>query len=181
MAAKNISKYISKGEKAFIWFRLITYIPLFIDPFYGILISFVADFFDSYILYFFKVDEKKYHYIDKKMDYILYIALLVISFFTPIFLLILFLFLFRSFGIYLFNKTGKRIFFVLTPNLIEFVYLIYLYDIKFGYSYLSDYRTWFILVVFKLIQEILLHGVNIGQAYTGWRILKLPTIDTFKK
>lgn len=174
-------KSIPKGEKVFIWFRIITYLPLLIDPFYGILISFIADFFDSYILYYFKVDERKYHYIDKKMDYVLYVALLFMSIFTPIFLLILFLFLLRTLGTYLFNKTGNRIFFVLAPNLIEFVFLIYLFDIKFGYTYLFDYRTWIVLIILKLIQEILLHGVNIGQAYTGWKLLKLPTIDAFKK
>lgn len=161
--------------------RLLCYIVLFFDPFVGILLSFLLDFCDAGILYIFNVPrndyEKEYHHIDKPLDYIMYLLILPLTYNTPIFNLILISLILRTVATFIYAKSNNRKIFVLIPNFVEYIYLVYLLGIKIGYEGLIfDYRAWIVLILFKLGQEIVLHiyGFKTNRGYTIWKALKIP-------
>jgi hypothetical protein len=156
------------------------FLYMFIDPVIGILLSFLFDCLDAFVLYLFDVPYSgHYHKIDKRLDYLQYVLLLPIAWFYPIFNVILIAYIFRTIGDVLVYFTNRRIFFIIFPNFIEYIFLIYLIIDRFSLP-INWYSPYILipLCIFKLVQELLIHKTSFGQGY--WKgILWVPKLRTW--
>jgi hypothetical protein len=147
--------------------RLAGFLYMFIDPLVGILVSFVFDIVDAWIYYAFDLPHSHFYpYTDKTLDYVQYLLILPIAYQTPVFIYVLIAFIFRSVGDILVLITKKRIWFVLFPNFIEYILLIYIVIERFSLQ--VEWNNIYILsalVIFKVGIEILVHTTPYG---SGW-------------
>jgi len=144
------------------FFRIAGAISMFWFPWWGLWLSFAFDYFDCWFLMQ-KVgySREMYHRVDKWLDWVCYIVEYCIAVQYGMVFLFTFLLLWRFIGQYLFAKTGKTIYFLLTPNMFEVAYMwLVAAPLEHVTSVLpsSFYREVFIcFVVLKIIQEIWLH------------------------
>lgn len=147
--------------------RLSGYLLMFWDSFWGLMVSFLFDCLDALILYLFSIPyTKNYHNIDKRLDYLQYLLLLPIAYSTPVFIYVLLALAWRTIGEILVFKTEKRTYFILFPNFVEYIFLIYIVIEKFELSISFDNPViWIALLIFKVVQEIIVHNTPFGKHY----------------
>ena len=153
--------------------RLAAYGLMIYSPFEGLILSMVLDSIDQYFFAWGNISKEYYHLWDKPIDFIGYPVILYLSFFTPIFPVMLILFIYRSLGhlIYAFKKNTKI--FILFPNIFEYYFLAYLIIERFKLDFsIDDWRLWVGLIVFKLVHEVYVHIFPNDTAYKLVPIIK---------
>jgi hypothetical protein len=154
--------------------RLAAALLIFIAPLEGILLSFIFDHLDSYLWAYSGLTKKEYHEIDKPLDFLTYIPELLVVIDTPIRLLALFLFLYRTLGHVLYSMTGNHKIFLLFPNFFEHYVLAYFIILRFDLTIsVFDIRIFIIIAVLKMLQEVYIHCFSIDIA---WRYI-LPILE----
>lgn len=156
--------------------RLISGPFIFISAWIAFIITFILDWIDGELFKRAGYPHHQYSLYDKILDYYWYTFILIYVFVqsVPGKELLLFLFLFRSFGqiIYFFMK--KRVIFFFFPNLFEFYFLFYLLTTSFPklqplmYFPKIIYPS-IIIVLFVMIREYILHvkKMNLSGLFTG--------------
>lgn len=147
--------------------RIGGFLYMYIDPITGILLSFLFDCLDAFTLYLFGVPYSGYyHKIDKRLDYLQYIMVLPIAWQYPIFPYVLGALIYRSIGDLIVLYTGKRYFFVIFTNVVEYILLIYLVILKYNLPFnWNDPIVLLCLLLFKLTCEMIVHVLPIGRQY----------------
>ena len=162
--------------------RIGGYVLTYFAPLLGLSLAYVFDLFDALVFYLCKVPVGQYHLIDKPLDYLQYIMLIPIAYKTPVFNLFTIALVWRTFGMVLYEMTKNRLWFILFPNCVDYVLFIF-FLLEFLHRLApmtgilgaiqslqwSDPRIWIGLVLFKLVQEISMHGLYTGDPYTAWK------------
>ena len=144
--------------------RLLIALYIFINPFWGVLWSMVADWVDSQVLlHGVGITRPQYQLWDKNVDWFAYVVELSVAssfgLYLPFFLLLFWRFL----GQFMFVRTHKRWMFVFFPNFFEmiFLWLVIFYPHGGLVSWPTGHTlTWLIVfIVGKQIHELLLHFI----------------------
>lgn len=128
---------------------------IFFYPLLGMLSSFFLDWFDSYLLIQKAgISRKQYHMIDKNIDQVWSIVMLIVGFMTPYSLVLAGLFLFRLLGhIFYLNTRDTRVF-LFFPNVFEFAFFWFV-----ACSQPYSHQALILLTLLKLVQEVSLHWI----------------------
>ena len=145
MKNKSI-KYWQTALYLNIIFRIFGPLALFLSAPIGIFLAWVSDKPDGYLTFRLGWKFKKYHRLDKILDYWWYIIILIYSFRLVIFPTILVLFLFRSIGQIISLVSAKEKYLLLFPNCLEVFFALYLV-----FSYLLPNYLWLFTSYNKLI------------------------------
>jgi len=150
-----------------IFLRVTVPLLIFIYPLPAALFSWVLD-IDAYVCMKAGYKWKKYHILDKILDYWFFIIIFLYSFRLPIFPYILVLFVFRSIGQILSTLTFETKHLVMFPNLLDLYFLSYLVLDALGYSKfvffgINNYIFLFVLLLVAILKEI---SINVKH----WRI-----------
>ncbi|KKR06099.1 MAG: hypothetical protein UT34_C0001G0139 [candidate division WS6 bacterium GW2011_GWF2_39_15] len=156
----------NKYVKLVIILRLLGYLVIPFKPLEGILLSMFLDCVDWWILSWGGIPKRMYHVLDKPLDYIQYLVMLIPLFHTPIFPAYALLLLWRTIGLIIYTKKHSNKIFALFPNVAELLALIYLISEKFNLNInVLDFKILFLLLVIKVIQEFWLHYFSRGVTY----------------
>lgn len=146
--------------------RLLLPLTIFRWPLFGGLLAMIMDALDVVLITYLNMgDFKSYHTLDKYLD-VYYLSMeLYVSLFWKNKLAkgtSVVLFLYRIFGVILFEITKIRLFLFLFPNLFENFYLFYLaYKKLVRKDPITSFRNLFIilfiLLIPKMVQEYILH------------------------
>lgn len=142
--------------------RLLIALSIFINPFWGVIWSMVADWVDSQVLiHGVGITRLQYQLWDKNVDWFAYVVEFSVAtsygLYLPFFLLLFWRFL----GQFMFMRTHNRGMFIFFPNYFEvaFLWLVIFYPQRTMHvSITGDAGIWLIgLIVAKEINEIGLH------------------------
>lgn len=152
-----VKDYISKPLVILVSiFRVGSAVLILFNPFWGLLLSWFWDIFDSPIfLHIVGMPVSAYEYLDKNLDWFEYLSMLVVGAryeFSP---LLTALFVFKLIGHILFLKNRDIKYFVYFPNFFEvgFVWLVVLKSINLN---LNIYWL-FVFLLLAMLREIYLH------------------------
>lgn len=143
--------------------RLFSSFYLFIDPFWGMLLYFVFDSFDTLVLEdWVGMTYREYGFFDKNLDWITYIPMLFVSAKFGLLWIFVFLFIIRSIGHLLYNRTFNEKYLLYFPNLLEasFFFLISLPSKEIILT--KTINIWVLLILIVVVQmarEIILHVI----------------------
>ncbi len=140
--------------------RIATSIVTIFQPLIGQFLSFCSDILDYPLIYLSGLTFKKYHQIDKLLDFAHYIFIWITVIFvvkpnSTVLQVLLFLFIFRAVGQLLYLKKHNRRYFIIFPNFFEYYFFFYLVEdlFEFGIN-INGLSFWVVLIVFKMLQEI---------------------------
>jgi len=140
--------------------RLTAALYIFWNPLWGMLASFFMDWFDSYLLIqrngFSRND---YEMLDKQLDQVWSVVMLLAGLGTPYGMLLLVLFAFRLLGHAVYLAVKDTRIFLFFPNVFEFAFLWFVALVPLGSTKVAMYTVLVWLVVGKLIQEAILHWI----------------------
>ncbi|MCC7290036.1 hypothetical protein IT417_02195 [bacterium] len=167
MRSINRKLWTNKYVVVVVILRVSGYIYMLYRPFEGMLISILFDILDWFILSFGKLPLKKYHEIDKPLDYLQYVFLIPILFHTPIFKVYLLLLGWRTIGYLLSLKLRTTKTYLFFPNFGEYVALIYFTIEKFSLK-IDVYSMYILvpLVIGKFCQEYWIHFKSYTVSYS---------------
>jgi len=138
--------------------RLLAAFYIYFNPLRGFIWTMLIDWWDCY---FFKhrarMSWQEYHELDKYLDWVSYLVMLVTSVRYGSFVILFALLLFRLIGQALFLKKKKTIYFLLFPNMFEMAFLWFVILKGLFNVSGSDWIWLIILFVVKELQEIYLH------------------------
>lgn len=158
--AKEFREYWSfKPVRVMFLVRLLSYLSIYITPFWGMILAIYFDAWDWDYLQKYNMPKHWYHRIDKVVDYIEYIVILPLMFFTPVFYWYVGFLIWRTLGtlLYFFAKTKDSIF-VLFPNVAEYIALFYFMSVTFSLGWNVVSAPWLLgIVIYKLAVELQLH------------------------
>lgn len=143
--------------------RALTVIILFINPHFSEALTLLCDGIDSMIAYKAGMSWAKYTRYDKALDYWWYIFVLIYCIHTPIFAVMLVLFVIRSVGQIATLVSSKHELLFWFPNVFENYFIIYLLVTLFTPGYVTYFSGWaiaiplFIAFITKMPQEYMLH------------------------
>lgn len=143
--------------------RILVPAILLVDPLIAIVVSFIADSYDSRIFYFKK--RTNYQSWDKRLDAWWYICVLVYSFYSlsgTQFQILLGLFLFRLLGQVAYTVKKDERLFIVFPNIFENAFIAYVLIYKFSAlgilaQWPQSVLLWVIIVILKMVQEWIVH------------------------
>lgn len=142
--------------------RIASGIYIFFNPVLGLLLFWIFDYFDAYILqYRAKMSWNSYQDLDKKLDWFGYTAMLLVGIKFGQLNLFLMAFLFRVIGqvIFLFNKRQKI--FIFFPNFVEALFIWFVVfrtlNINTNIYGLPKPTGLIILFVLSILREYFLH------------------------
>lgn len=139
-------------------YRIAGYVFMMYRPLEGMIISFIFDMLDWWTFSFGKLPVEIYEDYDKPLDYIQYIFLIPLLYSTPIFLPYMLFLIWRTLGHLVYHKTLNRKFFILFPNIAEYIAFIYFLDLQVPLDlYPLSPLPFAGILLFKLFQEIGLH------------------------
>lgn len=157
---KEFSEYWNfRPVRTMFFVRLLSYLSIYITPFWGILLAIYFDAWDWDYLQKYNMPKHWYHRIDKVVDYVEYLILLPIMYFTPVFYWYLGFLLWRTIGTawYFFADTKDSIF-VFFPNMAEYIALFHFMSETFGLGWnVVSWQWLFGLLVYKTLVELQLH------------------------
>lgn len=142
--------------------RIATSLLLFFSPVIGTVLSFFFDWFDAYILIQVAgISRRAYHKIDKALDEVWSVCMLLVSLQSRYFFLLLFFFVYRLLGQFVFMKTGKTKWFMAFPNIFEFLFVwlilfVPLLNITLFYAIFGGVV---VSIILKEMQEVFLHSI----------------------
>lgn len=140
--------------------RFAAALGIFIHPLAGMLASFFMDWFDSYLLIQWAgFSREEYHALDKNLDQVWSIVMLVAGFATPYWLLLSILYLYRLLGHVVYLKTCDTRIFLLFPNVFEFAFLWFVAFAPWSTAHFDMWHSLIVLTALKLIQEVILHWI----------------------
>jgi len=163
----GLRNYISNPYViAVIVLRLSGYIYMLFFPFEGILLSMLFDCIDWWILGMGNLPKNFYHVLDKPLDYIGYLFLLPILINSEIFNVYLIFLIWRTLGMIVYGYSNNRKFFILFPNISEYIAFLYLLDLKFNLGVdVLNFKVIIAIIIIKIIQELYLHYIATGNTY----------------
>ncbi len=139
------------------------FVPMYIiiDPLTGFVLTCLADYFDAF---FIKHQQgytwHEYHTIDKALDWVSYIIMFVSGAIYGVAEKLLFWMVFRLIGQIIVSSSKKTWFFILFPNVYEFIFFWYvIVGGQLGFE-ISAVPTWIwmsVIILLKEIQEIWIH------------------------
>lgn len=146
-------------------------LPLLLIPFpfaagWG---NFVLDSVDGDLLVPLGLGEGLYQNVDKSADYVTYICMVVAAWRWPLRRAVIALFALRSVGQALFFATGEEIVFLLFPNFLEPLFLVYASIAFLKRSEAQDFYArhraaiWLVVVLYKLQDEYVTHVANVDR------------------
>lgn len=140
--------------------RIAAALYIIIHPLAGMLLCFFLDWFDAYLLIqHAKLSREEYHALDKNIDQLWSVIMLLVGFSTPFRWVFLFLFMYRLFGHVLYLHLNDTRVFLFFPNVFEFAFLWFVALAPWG-TLAVDYRIALVFhTVLKLIQEVALHHI----------------------
>lgn len=154
-----------------IFLRVGAALSLFLVPVEGYIATVVFDWVDAMILlHIVHITRKQYQYFDKMLDLVSFVAMLLVGIRYGMFWPLLFFFVYRLIGYWLYMRTHDQRYFVYFPNFFEVVFLWTVVGKAMGITdhlVPSAYWTW--LVVLFLLKEL-------HEAY-----IHLYLVDLFKK
>jgi hypothetical protein len=167
MSASTYKFHRSHFKEISVWLviftRILFALYILINPLWGFIWTTVFDHFDSYIL---KHKEGmswwEYHMLDKYLDWVSYITMLIAGFQYGVIYILVALLAFRLVGQLMFMRTRKTIYFLLFPNLYEMAFLWFVLVQKvlfYDGGGLSQSVWLFILFIVKETQEAWLHFI----------------------
>ena len=133
------------------------FVPIYIlhDPFVGFVLTCIADYFDAY---FIKHREgyswHEYHTIDKALDWVSYIFMFISGLVYGVEQQLIFWMLFRFVGQVIVSASKKTGFFILFPNIFEFVFVWYVIIGGYFHINISSVPFWVWLSVVILLEEL---------------------------
>lgn len=148
-----------------VWFiiviRLFAALYILINPLWGFILATFFDYWDAYVFKnIAKMSWFEYHRLDKYLDWISYVSMLIVGSIRGYFLPLLLLLSFRFIGHMVFLKKKDTKYFVLFPNLYEiaFIWLVIISEL-FKFEGLGfEYGLWLLaLFIVKEVQEMWLH------------------------
>ncbi|MBI2103605.1 hypothetical protein HYT59_01215 [Candidatus Woesebacteria bacterium] len=142
--------------------RILSALTIFINPFWGFWIYATVDVFDSFFLFYWaRISLGEYHLIDKYLDWIGYIVMIIVSIKLMAFPLLLALFLLRLFGQIVFLVTREDKYFIFFPNFFEFSFAYVVFLEARGINLLSTkleyYLIYSVILLIQIIREVGLH------------------------
>ena len=129
------------------------------NPILGVIISILLDIADYYFFSFGRFRLSEYHAMDKPIDYIQYIFMIIPAIDTPILVPYLVLLWWRTVGMVGFELGLIKVkYFILFPNIAEYIFLAYfiIQWLKLDIS-VFDWYVFIPILLFKLWQEWQLH------------------------
>lgn len=152
-------------------FRLLAALYILIEPFWGLLWTYVLDVVDARVLlHGIGLSRRQYHDWDKNVDWFAYIAELWVGAQYGVFLPLFMLLFYRFLGQFMFLRYKKTWMFIIFPNFFEVAYMwLVLFHPDRTALTLGSNEPWFWLYVFflgKMVQEVWLHYV--------WTVIMLP-------
>lgn len=147
--------------KIVFWIRIFIPLYILINPFVGFVLTCLADYFDAY---FIKHREgytwHEYHTIDKALDWVSYIFMFISGVISGVAGQLFFWMLFRFVGQIVVSKSKKTWYFILFPNIFEFVFVWYVVIGSYFHFEISSVPFWLwmsTVITLKEIQEIWIH------------------------
>lgn len=132
------------------------FIPFF--PLEGMLLNIIFDCTDWVILGMGNLPINFYHVLDKPLDMLGYVILIIPLINTPIFLIYILLLLYRFIGQLIVNYTKNRRWFMLFPNIGEYIVLIYFINLRLNLNLdIFSINILLPIIAFKLIHEYFIH------------------------
>ena len=133
------------------------------NPILVTVLSVLVDLSDGLVLNIFaKVGRKVYQKVDKILDHYFLTVVLIYFLGKPLFYIYFAFYLLRLCGIILLEITGKEKILLFFPNVIEFIFFLYIFTLwQPQYSWLLSGKNLYlsvgILAVIKTVQEYLMH------------------------
>ncbi len=131
-------------------------------PFAGMVASFFMDWFDAYLLIQRAgISREQYHTLDKNLDQVWSVVMLVAGFTTPYRTLLVVLFVYRLVGHAVYVWRDDTRVFLFFPNVFEFAFFWFVALAPWLASF-SAHNLWDVLAVLtgmKLVQEVSLHYI----------------------
>lgn len=160
---KEFAEYFRHpAVKMMLWVRVVCYFLIYVTPFWGMVLAVYLDAWDFDYVSKYGITKPWYDRIDTVIDYLEYIVLIPVVYFSPIWLPYMLFLAWRTIGmlLYYFFETKKSIF-VLFPNVSEYLALSAFFFSAFNIP-LNAASTSFILfiVALKIVQELELHLVQ---------------------
>ncbi|HEC64504.1 MAG TPA: hypothetical protein ENI23_04350 [bacterium] len=138
--------------------RVLISISILFYPLEAVFLSIVFDLLTTWPLAWTGLDKKQYHQIDKSLDLIDYLFLIIVTVNTPIAIPASILLGIRLVGhIAFYIKEDSRVF-IFFPNVFYFYVLLYLLIERFAWD--IDINAWYVwigLILFKLVHEAYIH------------------------
>lgn len=135
---------------------------IFFQPLAGMLASFFMDWFDSYLLIQRAgISRAKYHELDKNLDQVWSVVMLIAGWNTPYRMVLVVLYLYRLLGHAAFLLSHDIHVFLFFPNVFEFAFFWFVALVPWIGTF-SVHNSWLILILLtmlKLVQEVSLHYI----------------------
>ncbi len=170
---EGIKLLSNKYVRLVVILRIAGYFTILWYPLEGILLSMFLDILDWYILSWGGVPRSTYHKVDKPIDYIQYLFMIPPILSTPIFPTYMLFLIWRTIGHLVYYKTGKRAFFILFPNVAEYIAIVYFISERYGLGVSANsLQVILIIIIFKIVMEVWLHYFAKGSSYDWGRRIR---------
>lgn len=147
--------------KTVFWIRVLVPLYILINPLVGFILNCLVDYFDAY---FIKHREgftwHEYHTIDKALDWVSYVIMFISGVTHGVSWPLLFWILYRFVGQLIVIKSKKTWYFILFPNIFEFVFVWYVVIGSYLHFEISTVPFWLwmsVVITLKEAQEIWIH------------------------
>lgn len=142
--------------------RLAAAMFIFFQPLVGMLASFFMDWFDAYLLIQRAgISRKQYHVLDKNLDQVWSVVMLIAGWNTPYRMVLAVLFVYRLLGHAVFLVSHDTRIFLFFPNVFEFAFFWFVALLPWVGTF-SVHNSWLILILLtmlKMVQEVTLHYI----------------------
>lgn len=155
--------------------RILSAGAILIHPFWGIILYWICDSRDWYILHRFAgYTNQNYHYVDKPLDFVGLLCMYIVAYQKGLGVILGILLLYRLIGYVIFLIFHKRWMFVLFPNFFEmaFVWFVVLPSVGVPISWIAAHTTIGLIGLFILKIGIEIH-LHVYQPIYFHHLLKL--------
>ncbi len=160
--SESVKQYFTHPAVIFvIMVRVLSALYILIDPFWGFMLYLFFDFVDGYLFAKPGLSTKHYMQLDRPLDWLGYLTMLIVVSGTQLFPFFLILLFIRLIGQIFYMKTGDTKYYIVFPNYYEAFYFWFILLAQLGkdYSNIGLVGLLFLIILFviQFLRELFIH------------------------